>query len=233
MLQTLLANIITIYYNKLNYYGVVLMNKLTKRLQAIADMVEDGSVIVDVGTDHGYIPVYLVENGICDKAIACDINEGPLNSCIFLVRQLGLSEKITCVLSNGLDSINDSYDTIIIAGMGGELIADILSRARDINSKKLIINPMTHPELVRKWMYDNGFEIDKDIIVPDGKHHYNIISASYVGKINSKKDIDYYLGNIEDFSDKEYFKHLLVYLKNKQKSGIDYSSIINAIEEKI
>lgn len=233
MLQTLLANIIIIYYNILNYYGVVLMNKLTKRLQAIADMVDNGAVIVDVGTDHGYIPVYLVENGICERAIACDINQGPLNSCIFLVRQLGLSKKISCVLSNGLDSVKDSFDTIIIAGMGGELIADILSRARDINFKKLIINPMTHSELVRKWMFDNGFEIKKDIIVPDGKHHYSVISASYTGNTTEKTDVDYYLGSIEDFSDKEYFEHLLVYLKNKQKSGLDYSSIINAIEEKI
>lgn len=209
------------------------MIKLTKRLQAIADMVNRGSVPVDVGTDHGYIPVYLVQNKICKTAVACDINEGPLNSCRMLVSQCGFDDKIKCVLSNGLQSVNDEYDTVIIAGMGGELIADILSRAESIFSKNIILNPMTHPEIARKWLFDNGFEITKDIIVADGRHHYSIFSAEYVGNVGEKTQSDYYLGSITDFSDKEYFEHLLVYLKNKQKSGLDLSEPIKAIEEKI
>lgn len=209
------------------------MIKLTKRLQAIADMVNRGSVPVDVGTDHGYIPVYLVQNKICKTAVACDINEGPLNSCRMLVTQCGLDDKIKCVLSNGLQSVNDEYDTVIIAGMGGELIADILSRTENIFSKNIILNPMTHPEIARKWLFDNEFEITKDIIVADGRHHYSIFSAEYVGNVGEKTQSDYYLGSITDFSDKEYFEHLLVYLKNKQKSGLDLSEPIKAIEEKI
>ena len=209
------------------------MIKLTKRLQAIANMVKRGSIPVDVGTDHGYIPVYLVQNKICKTAVACDINEGPLNSCRMLVLQSGLDDKIKCVLSNGLQSVDDEYDTVIIAGMGGELIADILSKAENITSKNIILNPMTHPEIARKWLFDNGFEITNDIVVADGRHHYSAFSAEYVGNIGEKKQSDYYLGSITDFSDKEYFEHLLVYLKNKQKSGLDLADLIKTIEEKL
>lgn len=209
------------------------MIKLTKRLQAIADMVKRGSIPVDVGTDHGYIPVYLVQNKICKTAVACDINEGPLNSCRMLVSQSGLDDKIKCVLSNGLQSVDDEYDTVIIAGMGGELIADILSKAENITTKIIILNPMTHPEIARKWLFDNGFEITSDIVVADGRHHYCVFSAEYVGNVGEKKQSDYYLGSITDFSDKEYFEHLLVYLKNKQKSGLDLADLIKTIEEKL
>ncbi len=209
------------------------MIKLTKRLQAIADMVRQGSIPVDVGTDHGYIPVYLVENEICKSAVACDINEKPLNSCRMLVSQTGLNDKIKCVLSNGLQGIDENFDTVIIAGMGGELIADILTNANNITSKEIILNPMTHPEIARKWLFDNGFKILNDVIVADGRHHYSVISARYTGDVGEKTQADYYLGSISDFSDKEYFEHLLVYLKNKQKSGIDYNDLIKTIEEKL
>lgn len=209
------------------------MIKLTKRLQAIADMVKCGCIPVDVGTDHGYIPVYLIQNKICKTAVACDINEGPLNSCRLLVSQCGFDDKIKCVLSNGLQSVDGEFDTVIIAGMGGELIADILSKAENITSKNIILNPMTHPEIARKWLFDNGFEITKDIVVADGRHHYSVFSAEYVGDVGEKKQSDYYLGSITDFSDTEYFEHLLVYLKNKQKSGLDLSDLIKTIEEKI
>lgn len=132
-----------------------------------------------------------------------------------------------------MQEVSEDFDTVIIAGMGGELIADILSRADDIQSKNIILNPMTHPEIARKWLYDNGFEIAKDIIVADGKHHYSALSAEFSGNVAEKSQIDYYLGAITDFSDKEYFEHLLVYLKNKQKSGLCLDDLIKAIEEKI
>lgn len=210
------------------------MINLSKRLYACASLVSEGSRLCDVGTDHGYVPVYLIEQGIIKSAVACDINEGPLSSCKALVDGVGFNEKIKCILSNGLDNISsDDYDDVLIAGMGGELIADILSRAKGIEKKHLIINPMTHGELARKWLYDNGFSIKNDIIIKDGKHNYSIFDAEYTGEIIEKSKVDYYLGEIKDFSNKEYFEHLLNYLKNKQKSGMDFSDVITAIEEKI
>jgi tRNA (adenine22-N1)-methyltransferase len=210
------------------------MIKLSNRLNAVASMVNAGARLCDVGTDHGYVPVYLAQNGIIKSAIACDINQGPLNSCISLVNDCNLQDKIKCVLSNGLDNISaNEVDDILIAGMGGELITDIISRCDYIKDKHLILNPMTHAEIVREWLYSNGFEINKDFIVNDSNHHYNVFDAVFTGNVTAKSRCDYYLGNIKDFSDKEYFNHLLNYLQNKQKGGEDFSDVINAIKEKL
>lgn len=210
------------------------MQKLSKRLNAVASLVKPGSEIADVGTDHGYIPVFLCESGIIKSAVASDINEGPLSSCEALVKQEGLEERISIRLSNGLDELcSDEFDTVIIAGMGGELIADILSRCDYISSKHIILNPMTHPELARKFLYDNGFEIVNDFIVKDGHHYYSVFDAVYTGEMIPKTRVDYFLGNIKDYSHKEYFIHLLNYLKNKSKSGENYSDVIIAVEERL
>ncbi len=208
------------------------MIKLSNRLEAVAALVKSGERIADIGTDHGYLPVFLCRTGKISNAIASDINVGPLNSCLEFVRQEGLEEKIQVRLSDGLEGFcEDEFDTVIIAGMGGELIADILAKCNYLSKKHIILNPMTHPELARKFLFDNGFEIVHDLIVQDKKHHYSVFDAFYSGVISPKSKIDYYLGNISDFSDKEYFIHLHNYLKNKSKSGEDFSDIINALEE--
>lgn len=206
------------------------MQSLSKRLAAVASLVKQGSTVADVGTDHGYIPVFLYKAGVIRSAVAADINKGPLSSCEALVSQEGLCDVIKTRLSDGLDNIDSNeYDTIIIAGMGGELISEILSR-HDVRDKHIILNPMTHPELARKYLFDNGFEIENDIIVKDARHCYCVFDAHYTGNITPKDASDYYLGNIQDFSNKEYFIHLLNYLNNKQKSGEDLSAVIKRIE---
>lgn len=208
------------------------MVSLSKRLNAVASLVKSGSSVADVGTDHGYIPVYLVKNNISPFAVAMDINEKPLASCKALVKEEGLEDIIQTRLSNGLEKLNKGEcDTVIIAGMGAELIVDILSNCNFVNELHLILQPMTHPELARKYLFDNGFEINNDFIVTDGKHSYSIFDANYTGKITPKAQKDYFLGNITDFSQKEYFLHLLNYLKNKSKSGADLSEVISAVEE--
>ncbi len=208
--------------------------KLSKRLKAAADLVSKNCRLADIGCDHGYVPVYLVKNAHISHALACDINIGPLSSCRKLVEQEELSDFIECRLSDGLQNIiADEADDILIAGMGGELIADILSKCDFVKDKHLVLNPMTHPEIARKWLFDNGFEIDNDLVVQDGAHHYSVFDAVYSGAKKEYNAEDYYLGNIKDFSDKEYFYHLLNYLKNKSKGGGDYSSVISAIEKKL
>lgn len=207
------------------------MQSLSKRLMAVASLVKKGSAVVDVGTDHGYIPVYLYKSGIIVSAVAVDVNEAPLSSCEALVLQEELCDVIKTRLSDGLENVDtNEYDTVIIAGMGGELISDILSRAQ-LNDKHIILNPMTHPEISRKYLYDNGFDIINDLIIKDGRHYYSVFDAKYSGSVGEKSTADYYLGNIKDFSNKGYFEHLLNYLYNKQKSGEDLSSVIKKIEE--
>lgn len=208
------------------------MVSLSKRLNAVASLVKLGSSVADVGTDHGYIPVYLVENKISPFVVAMDINEKPLASCKSLVKNEGFEDVILTRLSNGLEKLDrGECDTVIIAGMGAELIVDILSKCDFVNELHLILQPMTHPEIARKYLYDNGFEINNDFIVTDAKHSYSIFDANYTGEITPKVQKDYFLGNITDFSQKEYFLHLLNYLKNKSKSGADLSDVISAVEE--
>ena len=213
------------------------MIKLSERLQAAADMVRKDAVLADVGCDHGFVPVYLVQSAKIKSAVASDINEGPLASCERLVKENNLEDKISCVLSNGLENINlDEVDDILIAGMGGQLIAEILSKA-DINKlkeKHLILNPMTHPEDARRFLFENGFEIDKDIILKDKKHYYNVFDAYYTGNKKDYSKTELFLGNIKSFDEgRGYFLHLLNYLENKQKSGEDFSQVLTAIWEKL
>lgn len=210
------------------------MQKLSIRLYSVAALVKQDAAIVDIGTDHGYIPVYLAQKGVIKSAVASDINEGPLSSCKNLVSSNYLEDVIKTRISDGLDDIDENvYDTIIIAGMGGDLIVDILSRGRSIRDKHIILQPMTHLERVRKFLYDNGFEINNDLIVKDGRHDYNVMDAHYTGVVSPKNRVDYYLGNIQDFSNREYFSHLLSYFKNKSRSGEDFTDIISALEKLI
>lgn len=210
------------------------MINLSNRLSAVVDLVEKGSVVADIGTDHGYIPVFLVENGISQKVIATDVNEMPLASCRDFVKKKGLDALIETRLSDGFEELDaKEFDTAIIAGMGGELIAEILSKFSGLNKVHLVLQPMTHQEIVRKFLYDNGFSIKHDIIVNDSKHYYNVFDAVYTGDFSKKSITDYFLGSITDFSKKEYFVHLLNYLKNKEKSGNDFSDVIFALEEKL
>lgn len=209
------------------------MLSLSPRLAAVASLVKKGSRIADIGTDHGYIPVYLCQSGTISSAVAADINEGPLSSCAALVKREGLDGVISTRLSNGLENIaGDEYDTLIIAGMGGELISKILS-SHPLCDKHIILNPMTHPELARKHLYDNGFVIDNDFIVREGRHCYCVLDAYYTGEIRPRDTAEYYLGNITDFSEKEYFLRLIKYLGDKQRSGRDFSCVIANIKEKL
>ncbi|MBR4241840.1 MAG: SAM-dependent methyltransferase [Eubacterium sp.] len=213
------------------------MIKLSKRLKEAANMVRQGSVLADIGCDHGYVPVWLVQSGKIKSAVASDINEGPLNSCINLVKENNLEDKIKCVLSDGLENINlDEVDDILIAGMGGELIAEILRNAdaEKLRKKHIILNPMTHPEIARKFLFENGFEIKNEIVVKDGRHYYAIMDAIKTGAAIPYKETDLFIGKIEtDNESRGYFEHLLNYLNNKQKGGADFSEVIAAIEEKI
>ena len=210
--------------------------KLTERLLAVARLVRDGSSLADIGCDHGYLPVYLVLNGKIKSAVAGDINEAPLDSCRSLVSDYALEDKIKCILSDGLKSIhkNEAND-IAICGMGGELIADIVSNCEWAKNKEkhYIFNPMTHPEILRKYLCENGFEIGTDIIVKEGRHYYSVFEATYTGTGREHNESYYYLGNINDFTHKEYFRHLLNYLENKMKSGFNFSKVIDDIKEKI
>lgn len=177
------------------------MIKLDTRLKMAAEEVRQGKKVADIGTDHAYLPAYLIENNICPSAIAADIGKGPLENAKKVVSTSPLlSERIELRLSDGLEKISpDEADDIVIAGMGGILISEILTKApwvKDEN-KRLILQPMSHAEDVRKYLCENGFVIIKEKASTDGKHNYIIIVAEFRNKENDKDEAFYYKGLIQ------------------------------------
>jgi len=158
--------------------------KLSKRLQTIADFVKKGAVVADIGTDHAHIPIYLIKNNIISKAYACDINAGPLEKAKENINYYGV-KNIELRLSNGLEKLKtDEADTFIIAGMGGELIIDILDRGQGFFDKKntFILSPHTKIEEVRNYLLRKGLKILKeDMCIDEGKF-YTVMEAVYIGK---------------------------------------------------
>ncbi len=177
------------------------MIRLDKRLKMAADEVRPGKRIADIGTDHAYLPAYLIENGICPSAIAADIGKGPLENAKKVVSTSPLlNEKIELRLSDGLEKISpDEADDIVIAGMGGILIKDILTKAPWVKDeeKRLILQPMSHAEDVRRYLCENGFEIIKEKASNDSKHSYLVIVAEFRNKSNGKNEAFYYKGLIQ------------------------------------
>jgi Predicted SAM-dependent methyltransferase len=146
--------------------------ELSQRLKCIIQNMSKCQSIIDVGTDHGYIPIHAVENGIVDFAIASDINKGPKEKAERNVRLLGLSDKVECRLGAGLNTVKEKeVEVAIMAGMGGNLIRDII--IQDINKVKyfkyMILMPAQNPEILREFLYNNSFEILKeDLCFEDG-----------------------------------------------------------------
>lgn len=153
---------------------------MNKRLEAIYSLIGEGRGLVDVGTDHGYIPVALAKSGYTGKIIASDINPGPLQAARRSAESAGVEDKIDFLLCDGLDSCDPaSIDTIVIAGMGGDTICGILDRAEWCMTPDytLILQPMTKAEVVRYWLAYNGYKFLDEMLVKDGGTIYQIIRA--------------------------------------------------------
>lgn len=150
---------------------------LDKRLKLCAEFVR-GTRVCDVGTDHAYLVAELLSEGKCASAIAADINEKPLAAARETLEKTGVSDKSELILSDGLESVSeDGITDVVIAGMGGELIADILSRCNWLEGKNLILQPMSRPEKLIDFLCGNGFEILEQRAVTDGRFCYTVINA--------------------------------------------------------
>lgn len=154
--------------------------ELTPRLRKAAELVPQGARFADIGTDHAYLPVWLILNGVIDRAIAADLREGPLNRARDTAEKYGVSEQIQFRLCDGLAQIKpEEADTIAIAGMGGETIAHILDNApwtkqRDVT---LILQPMSSQPDLRQWLGGHGYRIEEEHVVREGKVLYNVLVA--------------------------------------------------------
>lgn len=153
--------------------------KLSKRLAAVAAYVPKNSRLADVGSDHAYLPLFLVEKGHIDFAVAGEVVQGPYQSALANVTQASKQEQIQVRLANGLAAINssDQIDTITIAGMGGRLIADILSAGMDklANVQHLILQPNNREDELRIWLEENGFQIVAEEMVVENQKFYEIL----------------------------------------------------------
>lgn len=183
---------------------------MNKRLKAILSHIHDGIGVIDVGTDHGYIPAALLTNGYGGNIIASDINEGPLEAARRTAINAGGQDRVEFLLCDGLEQCDaNRIDTIVIAGMGGDTICGILDRAEWCMSPgyQLILQPMTKAEVLRFWLINNGFEIIRDEYVLDG-NIYQIIVARF-GSSVPYSDAELFLGKYELVCRDELFPRYL------------------------
>ncbi len=157
--------------------------KLSERLRRAADFVRQGAYIADIGTDHAYLPIVLLAEGKICGGVASDVNDGPLGRAQQNIRECGMGELLKTKLCDGLSELREDHpEDILILGMGGELITRILSDAPWTKSPsiRLILQPMTHPEVLRAFLLREGYSIVDEVLVKDEKI-YQILCAEHAG----------------------------------------------------
>ena len=196
---------------------------LTPRLSLIASYVQKGAKIADIGTDHAYLPVWLINSGIAVSAVASDISEGPLESARKTACIYNAVDKVTFVKADGLQGVYPSQaDEIIIAGMGGELISAILAQCEWIknSSKRLILQPMTAQAELHDFLSENGYSILEEKVAAE-KHNsklYLVISAVYTGEIFKADPVFRICGTLSregGQNERLYLEHQAQILKKK------------------
>ncbi len=175
------------------------MLKLTERLQMVADFLDPCACFADIGTDHAYLPVWMLQNGKAHYAIAADINPNPLKNARTTLAQYGFAEQIELRLSDGLQNI-DAWEVgaVAVAGMGGNQIADMVAGTPWLQDEKkqLVLQPMTHFEDVRRALRENGFSVLREETVAEGERVYLAISARYSGESRAYPEWYDYAGTL-------------------------------------
>ena len=177
------------------------MIKLTNRLKAVAELVAPCDAFADIGTDHAYLPAWLIQNGVVRRAVAADIHKKPLENAQKTISLYGLENQIELRLSDGFAKIlPEEAEEIAVAGMGGEQIAAMIENTPWLKAvdKHLILQPMTHYEDVRRALCENGFSILCEKTVTEGERVYLVISARYTGAAEEKPEWYYYAGKLTD-----------------------------------
>lgn len=168
------------------------------RLQSALQFVTRGGRCIDVGTDHAYLPIYLVQNGVSSGALACDVNQGPLASAREHIAAAGLCDRIETRLTDGLHGLA-SYapDDVLIFGMGGELIVRILQEAPWVKSERisLILQPMSRASVLRAYLTQNGFAIKGEALSKSGKI-YQTVYARFCGQNEEYTEEELLLGRL-------------------------------------
>ncbi len=156
---------------------------LGARLSSVAELVRQGAVFADIGTDHAHLPIFLLKEGIAKRAVCSDINKGPLDSARRNSEESGLTDKMEFILTDGAAALSGKGITdYAICGMGGELIADIIEAAPHLKNKdtRLILQPMTKQSILRRYLFKNGFSTVTESYSSEGERHYVTMVAEYI-----------------------------------------------------
>lgn len=197
------------------------------RIKALASLVDKDSRLVDIGTDHALLPIYLYENEITKKVTGSDISSNALEFAKNNLKKHNLSDKIKLIVSDGFTNLNDEYDTAVISGMGTDTIKKILDREN--LPKKLIISSHKNVDKVRLFMNKKGYKIIKEITLKDNDIYYDMIK--YEKGIETLSNYDILVGKSNDTEYKLYIldKYKRIHKKSKNDKYLEY---INIIERK-
>ncbi|MBR4933693.1 MAG: SAM-dependent methyltransferase [Clostridia bacterium] len=181
----------------------IMLPVLDDRLMLIASMVREGAVPLDVGTDHAYVPIYLIKSGICRRAVASDVNRQPLTNACANAQRFGVFEKIHFCLGNGIRDIHpERYDVtdIIIAGMGGELIAEIIDKSEytRIPGVRLILQPMSSLQELRGYLAEMGYATITEKLCRAADKYYTCIVCEYDGVQREVPPVRLLVGDVVD-----------------------------------
>lgn len=203
-----------------------MLEQMSKRLESIASKVRNGIGVVDVGTDHAYLPLLLLKRGYKGNIVATDINDGPLQKARQNITEHGAESAIELFLCNGLDSCcPELVDDIVIAGMGGDVICDILDRAPwcERSDVQLILQPVTKPEILRYWLINNGFRITGEELVSENGTIYQIMTA-IPGKAEKYTDAELFAGSFRMIESSPLFsEHIDAHIKRFEKASAGLS----------
>lgn len=188
---------------------------LTPRLEAVSRMIPPCRVLADIGTDHAYIPIEMLRRGICVRAYAADVVTGPLSRAKKNIAENGFSDRIETVLGSGLQPI-PSADVYVIAGMGGLLIAQLLSESQEKaqTAKTLVLQPMTAVSELREYLFENGYLIEDEDLAAEGNKLYQMMKVRYDGVVRKPSFAQLQIG--EPLIRKKH-PLLLRYLKMRMK----------------
>ena len=208
-----------------------------------ASFVEDGNTVCDVGCDHGKLSLYLVQRGKAKQIIATDINRQPLQKAVDLFASHDLSHTATFLLTDGLQGIENTENIthVVIAGLGGHTMAQVIDNAPFIkeNRVRLVLLPAQSGYFVRRYLYENGYTIEKETTVSEKGKYYSCISAVYTGQTKTADLYSMYIGESHtntDESARGYFEMILTQLEKKRKgaeidTGIADNRYAEAVEK--
>ncbi|MBQ8834541.1 MAG: SAM-dependent methyltransferase [Oscillospiraceae bacterium] len=154
---------------------------LSNRLLACASFVRPGDRVADIGCDHGYLGIHLLQSGVASSIIASDVNEAPLQSAMHNAAKYGMKDKMTFYLSDGVRNIPRDFDSLVCAGMGADTMMSILDAAPWLKNEKyrLILQCQSKRPELRKYLYANGYAIRRETLAQDGKFIYPIMEVVY------------------------------------------------------